>query len=82
MDMLRKFWPTPFKIEKGNTNSLVVQLIIFVVVCAVFGWVIGFLANANIPVISLLFSLVGSVFEIYGVVGIVLSVLKYFGVID
>lgn len=80
MDFLKKFWPTPFKIEKGNVGSLIVQLIIFIVICAVVGWLIGILAA--LPIIGIVFSLVGSLMEIYGLVGIVLSVLKFIGIVE
>ena len=43
MDMLRKIWPTPFKIEKGNVVSFLIQLIIFLVITAVVGWLIAIL---------------------------------------
>ena len=36
MDMLKKFWPTPFKVKEKDVNSFVVQLIIFVVVYSLF----------------------------------------------
>ena len=29
MDMLKKLWPTPFKIERKNLSSFLIQLIIF-----------------------------------------------------
>lgn len=80
MDFLKKLWPTPFKIEKGNVGSLIVQLIIFIVICAVVGWLIGILAA--LPIIGIVFSLVGSLMEIYGLVGIVLSVLKFIGIVE
>lgn len=79
MDTLRKLWPTPFKIKEKDLPSFLIQLIIFIVVCTVIGWLIGVLAS--IPVIGLIFSLVGALFEIYGAVGIVLCILKFIGVI-
>ncbi len=79
MKYLKQFWPTPFKIQKGNVISFIVQLVIFLVVCAVVGWLIGVLAS--IPVIGIIFSLVGALMEIYGLVGIVLCVLKFLGVV-
>ena len=79
MDFLKKLWPTPFKIQKGNVVSFIVQLIIFLVVCAVVGWLIGILAG--IPILGLIFALIGSLMEIYSAVGIVLCVLKFLGVV-
>ena len=79
MNFLKTLWPTPFKVKPGNVVSLIVQLIIFIVVCAVFGFLIGILAG--IPIIGIIFALIGSLMEIYGLVGIVLCVLKFVKVI-
>jgi len=79
MDMLKKFWPTPFKIEAKNVASFVVQLIIFVVVCAVAGILIGVLAG--IPIIGIIFSIIGSLLELYSLIGIVLCILKFLDII-
>ena len=78
MDFLKKFWPTTFKVEKGNVASLIIQLVIFIVICAVVGWLISLLAL--IPVIGLLAGLIGALLEIYSIVGIVLCVLNFLGV--
>ena len=80
MEFLKHFWPTPFKIEKGNLVSFLVQLIIFVVVCAVVGVLIGVLAG--IPVLGIIFSILGALLELYGAVGIVLCILKFVGVLE
>ena len=80
MDFLRKLWPTPFKVEKRNTQGFVVQLIIFIVVCAIIGILLG--ALANIPVVGIIFGIVASLVELYCTVGIVLCILKFVGVID
>ncbi len=77
MDMLRKIWPTPFKIKEKDVASFIIQLVIFLVITAVIGWVISLLAG--IKIIGLIFALVGSLMEIYGIVGIVLCVLKFLG---
>lgn len=77
--MLQKLWPTPYKIKKGNLGSFLVQLIIFIVVCALVGWLIGVLSG--IPILGLIFKIVGLLVEVYGLVGIVLCVLKFVGVV-
>ena len=79
MDILKKLWPTAFAIKTKDVVSLVIQLVIFLVVCAVVGWLIAVLAS--IPVIGLIFTLVGALLEIYSIVGIVLCVLKFLGMI-
>jgi len=79
MHFLKKFWPAPFNIAEKDVKSFIINLLIFVVVCAVLGWLIGLLAG--IPIIGIIFSLVGAVFEIYGLVGIILCILKFLGVV-
>ena len=75
--MLKKFWPTPFKVKEKDVNSFVVQLIIFVIVCAVAGAIIGLLAK--IPLIGLIFGIIGGLVELYGTIGVVLCILKFCG---
>lgn len=79
MDFLKKFWPTPFKIEKNNVKSFLITLLVFIIACAVVGVLIGVLAK--IKLIGIIFSIIGSLFEIYGIVGIVLCVLKFLDVV-
>lgn len=79
MDILKKLWPTPFKIKEKDITSFLIQLVIFVVICAVIGWLIG--VFASIPVLGLIFKLIGAVIEVYGLVGIVLCVVKFLGLV-
>lgn len=79
MDLLKKIWPTPFKIAKGNVVSLIVNLVIFLVIVAVVGWVASLLAG--MPIVGIVFGLVGSLIGIYNTVGIVLCVLKFLGIV-
>ena len=79
MDFLKKVWPTPFKIKDKDVVSFLIQLIIFIVICAVVGFLIGILAK--LPIIGIIFSLVGGVVELYGLIGIVLCVLKFLGLV-
>ena len=79
MDMLKTLWPTPFNIERKNLSSFLIQLIIFIVVCAVVGVLIGVLSA--IPIIGIIFWIVGSLLEIYSLVGIVLCVLVFLDVV-
>ena len=79
MEFLKAVWPTPFRIEKGNLSSFLVRLILLVVVCTVIGILIGVLAK--IPFVGILFGLVGSLVELYSLVGVALCFLVYFGVL-
>lgn len=75
MDFLKTLWPTPFKIKPKDVGSFLVQLIIFIVVVAIVGILIGVLAK--IPVLGWIFGIVGSLIGIYNLVGIVLCVLVF-----
>lgn len=59
MEMVRKLWPTPFKIKPKDVVSFIVQLVIFIVICAVIGWAIGLLAK--IPILGILFGIILSI---------------------
>lgn len=79
MDILKTLWPTPFKVKEKDVTSLIVQLIIFVVVCAIAGAVIGLLSA--LPIIGLVFGIVGGLVGLYGFIGIVLCIVNFFGLI-
>ena len=79
MDTLRKFWPTPFKIKEKDLASFLIQLIIFVVVCAVVGVLFGVLGG--IPILGVIFWVLGALLEIYSIVGIVLCILIFLGIV-
>ena len=79
MDFLKKFWPTPFKIKDKDVASFVIQLILFIVVCAAVGFLIGILAS--LPIIGIIFSLIGGLVELYGFIGIILCILKFLGMV-
>ena len=79
MNFLRTFWPYPFQVKKGDVASLIVKLVIFVVVCTVVGWIVSLLSH--IWIIGVIFTLIGSLLELYGVVGIVLCLLCFFGIL-
>lgn len=79
MDFLKTVWPTPFKIERKNLVSFLIQLIIFVVICAVVGVLFGVLGA--IPILGIIFWILGSLLEIYSIVGIVLCILVFLDVI-
>ncbi|MBR3893636.1 MAG: hypothetical protein IKJ35_00660 [Clostridia bacterium] len=79
MDLLKTIWPTPFKIKEKDVAGFIVQLLILVVVCAIVGFCIGLLAK--IKIVGLIFGLFGTLVEIYGLVGIVLCILKFVGVL-
>ena len=77
MDKIKKIWPTPFKIEEKNLTSFLVQLIIFVVICAIAGLLINLLSL--IPIVNIFSWIIGLALELYSIAGIVLCVLKFIG---
>ena len=79
MDLLRSIWPTPFKIQRKNPVSFVIQLIAFVIICAVVGLLIGVLSA--VPIVGIIFWIIGSFMELYSIVGIVLCILVFLDVI-
>ncbi len=78
MDMLKKVFPIAFKAKE--LKDFITALVIFVLVDVVCGVVIGLLAS--IPVIGIIFSLIGSIIGLYALVGIVLSILVFVKVIE
>ncbi len=79
MDILRKLWPTPYKIKKGNLASFLIQLIVFLVICAVVGVLIGVLRG--IPIVGIIFAIAGSLMGLYSLIGIILCILKFIGAV-
>ena len=77
MDILKKFFPLSFKVEE--IKSFIISLVIYAGIDVVCGFVIGLLAK--IPLIGIIFSLIGSIVGIYALVGIVLSILVFVKVI-
>ena len=73
MDMVKKFFPNAFKAKE--LSSFIVALVIYVLIDVVCGFVIGLLAK--IPVLGIIFSLLGSIVGLYALGGIVLSILVF-----
>ena len=73
MDMVKRFFPNAFKAKELST--FIVALVIYVLIDVVCGFVIGLLAK--IPVLGIIFSLLGSIVGLYALVGIVLSILVF-----
>ena len=77
MDMLKKFFPHAFKATE--LTPFIISLVIYALIDIVCGVVIGILAK--IPLIGIVFSLVGSVVGLYALVGIILSILVFVKVV-
>lgn len=73
MDMLKKFFPHAFKATE--VKAFIISLVIYCLIDIVCGFVIGLLAK--IPVLGIIFSLLGSLVGLYALVGVVLSILVF-----
>ena len=78
MDLLKKYWPLGFKAKKGDIVSLIIWLVISLVVCGLISTVCLTILGA-IPVIKIFAGIIALLFDIYGLVNIVLCVLSFLG---
>lgn len=78
MDMLKKYFPFAFKAT--DLNPFIISLVIYVLIDIVCGAVIGLLAS--LPIIGIIFSVIGALVGVYALVGIVLSILVFVKVIQ
>ncbi len=73
MDILKKYFPFAFK--STELKPFIISLVIYVLIDIVCGLVLGLLSA--IPIIGIIFSLLGTVIGLYALVGIVLSILVF-----
>ncbi len=78
MDMLKKFFPLSFQ-RKPDIAALVINILIQLVAGVVIGFVIGIVAG--LPIIGIIFILVGSLLDLYITAGIIISLLDYFKIL-
>lgn len=78
MDILKKVFPLSFKYV-GEVAQLVIGILIYLVAGIVAGAVIGLLAQ--IPVLGIIFGLVGGLVDLYCLAGIVILLLVHFKVL-
>ena len=87
MDLLKKFWPSAFKVAEKDVKDLIIKIVIYVIGSLIAGFVLGLIGIITgwIPVLGLLIGLVlglvGGIVELYCLVGIVLVVLKFLGIV-
>lgn len=78
MKTLKKFFPYSFT-KKKSLGDLIVNIIVYLLAGVLGGILIGLLGG--IPVIGLVFKLLGGLIDFYVLVGIILSVLDYMKVL-
>ncbi len=77
MDTVKKIFPQAF--TATEVKPFVVALVIYLLIDIVCGFVIGLLAK--IPILGIIFGLLGSVVGLYALAGVVLSILVFLKVI-
>ena len=77
MDALKKYFPLSFGVN--TLKDLIIKILIFIVVDAICGVVIGLLAK--IPVLGIIFGIVGSLVGLYFLVAIVLAILCFLKIV-
>ncbi|MBE6639404.1 MAG: hypothetical protein E7616_08155 [Ruminococcaceae bacterium] len=82
MDILKKLFPHAFKCKKSEVGNFVITLILYLVFGIIAGaviWVAGLLTG--IPVLGFILALVlrilGSLVDLYVIVGVILSILCF-----
>ena len=73
MDFLKKFFPHAFKATA--LAAFIITLIVYVLIEVVCGFVLGLLSA--IPILGIIFGLLGTLIGLYAFVGIVLSILVF-----
>lgn len=77
MELLKKYFPFAFKATE--VQPFIISLVVYALIDVVCGVIIGLLAK--LPIIGIIFSLLGSLIGLYALVGIVLSILVFVKVV-
>jgi len=75
MNKLLRYFPLSASVQAGDVKSLILSLVLYLVACAVLGVLQTILGW--IPLVGILVRIVCYVLGLYGVAGMVLSVLKF-----
>ena len=79
MDLLKMLFPLSFG-GKKDVATLIIKILIYVVGGAILSWLL-FGLFGMIPIINVLFNLIGTVVDIYAVAGLVIVLLDYFNIL-
>ena len=77
MDFLKTWFP--FSFRPADTRAFVITLVIYILLGTVIGVLIGVLSH--LWLIGWIFRIIGSLLDLYLLVGIILTVLSFTGVI-
>lgn len=78
MEQIEKLFPVGDSIapiDKNNVVSLVIAIVIYVVAAAIAGVIIGLLTK--IPVLGIIFGIIGTLVGLYSLGGIIISVYRF-----
>jgi len=77
MNLLKKYFP--FSFGPVDTKAFIITLVIYAIVGIVVGFLIGILAK--LWLIGWIFGILGSLVDLYVLVGVVLTILSFTGLI-
>jgi len=77
MDKVKKFFP--LSVRGADVKALVISIVIYVVVAFVAGLVLGLLGA--IPLLGWVFRIISWLLDLYCLVGIVIAVLHFLGIV-
>ncbi len=77
MDALKKYFPHALK--ANDVKALIIALIIYAVIGFVGGIILGFLSI--IPILGIIFRVIGWLVEVYTIVGIILAILVFLKIV-
>lgn len=77
METIKKIFPHAF--NAVELKPLIFSLVIYVLIDVVCGFIIGILAK--IPLLGIVFSIIGTAIGLYALIGIILSILVFLNVI-
>lgn len=79
MKLLKNLWPIPFKVKKGKIFSLIFRLLVFLLLCALAIGTFGLFSH--IKFVGEVVAILSVIAELYGIIGIVLCFLVFFGIV-
>lgn len=77
MELLKQLWP--FSFQTKNVSDLIVKAILYVVFATLFSILMDVLSK--IVVINVIMAIIGTIADIYLIIGLILLFLNYFKVI-
>ena len=77
-DAVKKYFPHAFKAK--DVKSLIIGLIVYALIAFVSGLVLGLLGI--IPILGFIFRVIGWLFEVYCIAGVIITILVFIKVIQ